>query len=630
MCGITGFFKSPGESKQTLAQWGDTMNRTLRHRGPDDAGLWIDCATGIVLAHRRLAILDLSPAGHQPMISHCGRCVIIFNGEIYNHLEIRRELEDEGLCLTSTSDTEALVNACALWGVKPTLRRLNGMFSFALWDRKERTLALARDRLGEKPLYYGWTQNTFLFGSELKALCSHPAFVEQIDRSSLALFLRLGYIPAPHSIYQNIYKLPAGHFLEISVPQERVSPEAYWSVKRAVETGKQDRFTGDLREAADELDAMLRDSVRLRMLADVPLGAFLSGGIDSSTIVAMMQAQSTSRVKTFTIGFSEASHDEGKYAARIAQQLGTEHTQLSLSPAETQDTIPLMPRIYDEPFADPSQIPTFLVSKLARQTVTVSLSGDGGDELFGGYREYLVGSRRWEVLRRLAPVRSLIGRCAKAGDSICHGRFGKIEQLLEVTTPEALHLYHVSQWKRPAELVPEAIEHRTAFTDPSLWADAMNDTERMMYMDLVNYLPEDILTKLDRASMATSLEARVPFLDYRLVEFAWRLPLNFKIYRGQGKHLLRVVLARYIPSQLFERPKMGFCLPLDQWLRGPLRPWVEELLNPTRLQQEGIFNPAPIRQAWMEHLSEKQNCAMKLWGILMFQAWQQQWMYVSV
>ena len=289
-----------------------------------------------------------------------------------------------------------------------------------------------------------------------------------------------------------------------------------------------------------------------------------------------------------------------------------------------------MPRIYDEPFADPSQIPTFLVSKLARQTVTVSLSGDGGDELFGGYREYLVGSRRWEVLRRLAPVRSLIGRCAKAGDSICHGRFGKIEQLLEVTTPEALHLYHVSQWKRPAELVPEAIEHRTAFTDPSLWADAMNDTERMMYMDLVNYLPEDILSKLDRASMATSLEARVPFLDYRLVEFAWRLPLNFKIYRGQGKHLLRVVLARYIPSQLFERPKMGFCLPLDQWLRGPLRPWVEELLNPTRLQQEGIFNPAPIRQAWMEHLSEKQNCAMKLWGILMFQAWQQQWMYVSV
>ena len=626
MCGITGFFKPPGESEETLTQWADAMNGTLRHRGPDDAGLWIDCAAGIVLAHRRLAILDLSPAGHQPMMSHCGRYVIAFNGEIYNHVEIRRELEKEGLCLTSTSDTEVLVNACALWGVERTLCRLNGMFSFALWDRKEHTLALARDRLGKKPLYYGWSQHTFLFGSELKALCSHPGFTEKLDRSSLALFLRLGYIPAPHSIYQNIYKLPPGHFLNISVPRQRVSPEPYWCVKKTVERGGQDPFTGDLQEAADELDAMLRDSVRLRMLADVPVGAFLSGGIDSSLIVAMMQAQSTSGVKTFTIGFSEASYNEAKYSAQIARHLGTEHTELSLSPAETHDIIPLMPGIYDEPFADPSQIPTFLVSKLARQTVTVSLSGDGGDELFGGYREYLVGSRRWRILRRLWPVRSLIGRCVKGMNVVANERFRKIEQLLEVTTPEAMHHYHVSQWKRPADLVPEAIEHRTAFTDPNLWADAMNDTERMMYMDLVNYLPEDILTKLDRASMATSLEARVPFLDYRLVEFAWRLPLDFKIYRGQGKRILRLILARYIPSRLFERPKMGFCLPLDQWLRGPLRPWGEELLDSTKLRQQGIFNPVPVRQAWTEHLSGKQNWAMKLWGILMFQAWQQEWM----
>jgi len=626
MCGITGFWKAPEESEQTLTQWGGAMNDTLRHRGPDDGGLWVDCASGIVLAHRRLAILDLSPAGHQPMMSHCLGYVIAFNGEIYNFLDIRRELEKEGQCLVSTSDTEVLVNACALWGVKRTLSRLNGMFSFALWDRKEQTLTLARDRLGKKPLYYGWSQNTFLWGSELKALCSHPGFTRKLDRSSLALFIRLGYIPAPHSIYQNIYKLPPGHFLNVSVPQHRVSPEPYWCVKKMAERGIQDPFTGDLREAADELDAMLRDSICLRMLADVAVGAFLSGGIDSSLVVAMMQAQATASVKTFTIGFNEASHDEAIHAAQIAQHLGTEHTQLRLSSGEALDIIPSMAGIYDEPFADPSQIPTFLVSKLARQKVTVSLSGDGGDELFGGYSEYLVGTRRWKILQRLLPVRTLIGGCVKGMNVVTRGRFRKIEQLLEVTTPEALHHFHVSQWKHPADLVPEAIEHSTAFTDRSLWADAMNDTERMMYMDLVNYLPEDILTKVDRASMATSLEARVPFLDYRVVEFAWRLPLDFKIHQGQGKRILRSILSRYVPPRLFERPKMGFNVPLHLWLRGPLRPWVEELLDPTKLRQQGLFDPEPVRQTWMGHLNGKQNSAHQLWGILMFQAWQQKWM----
>jgi asparagine synthase (glutamine-hydrolysing) len=626
MCGITGFFKAPAESKQTLTEWGDAMNCTLRHRGPDDSGLWVDAAAGIVLAHRRLAILDLSAAGHQPMMSHCGRYVIVFNGEIYNFLDIRRELEKQGLCLVSTSDTEVLVNACARWGTERTLNRLNGMFGFALWDKKEHTLTLARDRLGKKPLYYGWNQNTFLFGSELKALCSHPGFNGKLDRSSLALFLRLGYIPAPHSIYQNIYKLPPGHILSISVPRDNVSPRPYWFVKKAVQKGVDHPFAGDLREAADELDAMLRDAVRLRMLADVPVGAFLSGGIDSSLIVAAMQAQATSGVKTFTIGFNEATHDEASYAARIAQHLGTEHTQLYLSSGEALDIIPSMADIYDEPFADPSQIPTFLVSKLARRKVTVSLSGDGGDELFGGYSEYVVGPRRWKVLQSLLPVRPLIGKCVKGINLITRGHFRKLEQLLEVTTPEALHHFHVSQWKQPSDLVPETIEHRTAFTDCNLWADAMNDTERMMYMDLVNYLPEDILTKVDRASMATSLEARVPFLDYRLVEFAWRLPLDFKIHRGQGKRILRSILSRYVPPRLFERPKMGFNIPLHEWLRGPLRPWVEELLDPAKLRQQGIFNPAPVRQAWTEHLSGKHNQAKKLWGILMFQAWQHEWM----
>jgi asparagine synthase (glutamine-hydrolysing) len=627
MCGITGFWKQHGESEQAMTQWGDAMNSTLWHRGPDDGGLWVDHAAGIALANRRLAILDLSPAGHQPMISHCGRYVIAYNGEIYNFLDIRQELEREGQYFISNSDTEVLLEACALWGTERALSRVNGMFSFALWDRKEYTLTLVRDRLGIKPLFYGWCQNTFLFGSELKALYSHPDFTRKLDRSSLALFLRLGYIPAPYSIYANIYKLPPGHLLTVSAPEKHVFSKPYWCIKTIVEGGSQNPFRGDIHEAVDQVEALLRDSVRLRMLADVPVGAFLSGGIDSSIIVAMMQAQTTSTVKTFTIGFNEVSHDETNYSKHIAQHLGTEHTELCISPMMALDVIPLLSSIYDEPFADPSQIPTFLVSRLARQTVTVSLSGDGGDELFGGYREYLLGRGRWRLLRRLSPaVRSLIGGGVKGVDVLANGRFRKIEQLLKVTTPEAMHQYHVSQWMWPADLVLGASEHLTAFTDPNLYADAMNDTERMIYTDMVTYLPEDILTKLDRASMAVSLEARVPLLDYRLVEFTWRLPLDFKIHRGQGKRILRSILARYVPPRLFERPKMGFGLPLGHWLCGPLRPWVEDLLDPTQLRQQGIFNPAPIGQAWMEHLDGKRNWATQLWGILMFQAWQQQWL----
>jgi asparagine synthase (glutamine-hydrolysing) len=627
MCGIAGFWKQPGATEQALTQWGDAMNSTLRHRGPDDGGLWVDCAAGIVLANRRLAILDLSPAGHQPMISHCGRYVIAYNGEIYNFLEIRQELEKERQHFVSNSDTEVLLEACALWGIEHALTQLNGMFSIALWDRQERTLTLARDRLGVKPLFYGWCKNTFLFGSELKAFHAHPNFTGKLDRNSLALFLRLGYIPAPYSIYENIYKLLPGHLLTVSAPQEQISPEPYWCVRNIVERGIHSRFTDDIREAADQVEALLRDSVRLRMLADVSVGAFLSGGIDSSTIVAMMQAQTTSTVKTFTIGFSEASYNEADHSKQIAQYLETKHTELYISPEEVRDIIPLLPSIYDEPFADPSQIPTFLVSRLARQTVTVSLSGDGGDELFGGYKEYLRGIRRWRLLRHLPPVvRTLVGQWGKGSGILANERSRKIAQLLQVTAPEVLHQYHVSQWMWPVDLVPGAIEHRTAFTDPQLWADTMNDTERMMYMDLVTYLPEDILTKVDRASMAVSLEARVPLLDYRLVEFAWRLPLDFKIHRGQGKRILRLILARYVPPRLFERPKMGFNIPLSKWLCGPLRPWAEELLNPTKLQTQGIFNPAPIRQKWMEHLSGKRNRATQLWGILIFQAWQRQWM----
>jgi asparagine synthase (glutamine-hydrolysing) len=579
------------------------------------------------------------------MVSHCGRYVIAYNGEVYNFLDIRQDLEKEGQVFVGNSDTEVLLEACALWGIEHALSRLNGMFSFALWDRQERTLTLVRDRLGIKPLFYGWSHNTFLFGSELKAFHAHPDFTSTLDRSSLTLFLRLGYVPAPYSIYENIHKLPPGHVLAVAAPREPTSPKPYWCVKTVVERGLHSRFSGDIHEAADHVEGLLRDSVRLRMLADVPVGAFLSGGIDSSTIVAMMQAQTTSTVKTFTIGFGEDSHNEAGYSKQIAQYLGTEHTELYTSPEEARDVIPLLPGIYDEPFADPSQIPTFLVSKLARQMVTVSLSGDGGDELFGGYEEYLRGMRRWRLLRHLPPaVRTLVGRgrnlfpwpistsvweSEPAGfgfDVLSNERLRKVGQLLQATTPEGLHRYHVSQWMWPMDLVPGAIEPLTAFTDPRLWAEALNDTERMMYMDLVTYLPEDILAKVDRASMAVSLEARVPILDYRLVEFAWRLPLAFKIHRGQGKRILRMILARYVPSRLFERPKMGFNVPLGRWLRGPLRPWAEDLLDPTALQKQGIFNPAPIRQTWADHLSGKRNRATQLWAILMFQAWQQKWM----
>ncbi len=481
MCGIAGFWKRPGASEGALTQWGEAMNGSLRHRGPDDGGLWVDCTAGIVLANRRLAILDLSPAGHQPMVSKCGRYVIVYNGEVYNSLEIQQQLAKEGQHCVSQSDTEVLLEACALWGVERTLTRLNGMFGFALWDRGGRTLTLARDRIGIKPLYYGWFRDTFLFGSELKALVAHPDFSGDLDRNSLALFLRFNYIPAPYSIYRNVYKLPPGQFLTLSTSLEPKSPNPYWCAKRMVEEASHSRCRDGLREATDQLDALLRDAVRLQMVADVPLGAFLSGGIDSSTIVAMMQAQSTSAVRTFTIGFNEGSRNEAEHSKGVVRHLGTEHTELYASPELARDVIPLLPTIYDEPFADISQIPTFLVARMARRQVTVSLSGDGGDELFAGYRIYQLGLRRWSVLRRLpSAVRSLsregLRLIAEAHsssdgsfmpvrrglDGLANERFRKIEVLLRATTPELLHQYHVSQWMWPLEVVPGAIEPLTA------------------------------------------------------------------------------------------------------------------------------------------------------------------------
>ncbi|MDP1864016.1 MAG: asparagine synthase (glutamine-hydrolyzing) [Thiobacillus sp.] len=649
MCGLAGFWCSgvlpdPG----VLARMADT----LVHRGPDDAGWWVDEFAGIGLAHRRLSILDISPAGHQPMVSPSGRYVIVFNGEIYNHLELRAMLERLSLPQQrggdnggwrGHSDTETLLASLEAWGVEDTLMKSVGMFALALWDRETRMLTLARDRLGEKPLYYGWQKGVLLFGSELKALKAHPAFVGEIDRDALALYLRHSAIPAPYSIYQGIHKLPPGTFLQIHAGQKNARPVAYWSVRSVAEAGQRNLFRGGEAEAVAELEHLLGQSIAGQMLADVPLGAFLSGGVDSSIVVALMQARSSRPVKTFTIGFREQGYNEAEHALAVAQHLGTEHTELYVPANEAQEVIPLLPQLYDEPFADSSQIPTYLVSKLARQHVTVSLSGDGGDELFGGYNRYVWVQRLWRRLgwmplplraalagvltalppaawdgafrrvNRLLPARL---RYASLGDKL-----HKLADILATQSPEEIYLGLVSHWKQPVQIVKGGVEPATALTDARQWANVPDLTHRMMYLDTVSYLPDDILTKVDRAAMGVSLETRVPFLDHRVLEFAWTLPLAMKLRDGQSKWLLRQVLYRHVPRELIERPKMGFGIPLDVWLRGPLKGWADGLLDPVRLAREGYFEPEPIRQKWREHQAGRRNWSYDLWNVLMFQAW---------
>ncbi|MGH9661267.1 MAG: asparagine synthase (glutamine-hydrolyzing) [Bryobacteraceae bacterium] len=645
MCGIAGFWETP----RTMAA--DALERTARamadsmpHRGPDDWGVWSDAPAGIALSQRRLSIVDLSPEGHQPMLSRCGRYAIVFNGEIYNHRALRRRLEGSGAAFRGHSDTEVMLAAIAEWGLERSLESFNGMFAFALWDRLERRLHLARDRAGEKPLYYARFGGSFLFASELKALRAHPAFRGDIDREALTLFLRFGYIPSPHSIYRGVSKLPPATTLTIDAGAPLATPRAYWSARDAAERGLASPLAGSSDEIVEQLDELLRDAVKLRMEADVPLGAFLSGGVDSSTVVALMQAQSSRPVRTFTIGFHESSYNEADQAELVARHLGTEHTELYITPAEAMAVIPRLPSIYDEPFADSSQVPTTLVSHMARRHVTVSLSGDGGDELFGGYVRYLWAESIWRRTGRWpAGTKQLASRLvrsvpATAWDSLfgvlnpmLPGRLRqrnpghKLHQLAEVITaasPDAMYLALVSQWKDPARIVLGAREPRTQLSRGS--GDAFNFVQRMMYLDTVTYLPDDILVKMDRASMSASLEARVPMLDHRLIELAWRVPQDFKIREGRGKWLLRQVLNRYVPEALIERPKMGFGMPIDQWLRGPLRPWAEELLDESRLRQEGFLDPKPIRRKWTEHLGGSRNWQYYLWSILMFQAWLEQ------
>lgn len=648
MCGITGFLDlRRATTTEILRATVKGMTDTLRHRGPDDAGVWVDASAGVALGHRRLSIIDLSPAGHQPMESHSGRYVIAFNGEIYNFLELREELQRENcgrLRLRGHSDTEVLLLAIDHWGLGPTLSRANGMFAFALWDRQERILYLGRDRLGEKPLYYGWMGTTLVFGSELKALRAHPDFDAEINRDALALFLRHSYIPAPYSIYKDIKKLPPASLLSV----DGQGPHAmrlsqYWRLRDVAERGTQEQFRGRPEEAVERLDSLLRDAVRIRMTSDVPLGSFLSGGVDSSTVTALMQAQSSRPIRTFTIGNWNPSYNEANQAASVAKHLGTAHTELYVGPEQALEVIPRLPAIYDEPFADSSQIPTFLLSQLTRRYVTVGLSGDGGDEIFGGYNRHVWAKGFWKTvgwaprdLRRAAaaaitsiPTEYWDTAWLNAGPILpahwIHRQPGyKLHKLARIlASPDLFSFYHglTSQWLDPASVVISAAEPTTLLTSKNGRPKLNEFEQQMMYLDSVTYLPDDILTKVDRASMAVGLEARVPFLDHRVIEFAWALPLESKIRERQGKWVLRQVLHRYVPRELVERPKSGFGIPLGEWLRGPLRDWAESLLDSSRLNEEGYFQSQRIRQKWTEHLSGKREWEVQLWNVLMFQAW---------
>lgn len=641
MCGIVGVWGDKGADPAMV----ERMARRIESRGPDDAGVWVDAAAGLALAHRRLSIIDLSPAGHQPMCSPCRRYTLVFNGEIYNHRELRAELEGEGggFDWRGHSDTETLLAGLRHWGVSGTLTRLNGMFAFALWDNAEQMLFLARDRMGEKPLYYGRNGGTFLFGSELKALSAHPDWQGEVDRDALALYMRHNCVPAPWSIYRGIVKLPPAHYVAIrDKGRDLGEPVCYWDLGRVAEQGVS-AAAGEPEALADELNTLLRDAVSRRMMADVPLGAFLSGGYDSTTVAALMQAQGDRPVKTFSIGFRQEGYNEAEHAKAVASHLGTEHTELYVSSDQALAVIPKLPAIYDEPFSDSSQIPTYLVSELARQHVTVALSGDGGDELFGGYNRHVVGPGSWSKAARMPyPLRKLAGRgvshlarrdvqrlmrCLPASKRIPNlaNKLEKLGDALASRNGVAFYRSLASHCKDPASVVMNAREPETLLTRPDALPKLPGLREQMMYLDQMTYLPDDILTKVDRASMAVSLEARVPLLDHRLVEFAWRVPTEYKVRDGQGKWLLRQVLYRYVPQQLMDRPKMGFGVPIEHWLRGPLREWAEELLDEKRLREEGFFAPAPIRKMWEEHVSGKRRWHYYLWDVLMFQAWLEEW-----
>jgi len=637
MCGFSGFIGYGQLGIEEVKLVASSMNDKLHHRGPNDSGIWHNEDEQVVLTHKRLSIQDVSSAGHQPMVSSSGRFVIVYNGEIYNHLILRKSLKNEGF--KGDSDTETLLVAIENWGIEKTLNIANGMFAFALWDHKQRQLILARDRIGEKPLYYGWQDETFIFGSELKALKQHPSFKSEINRDAITLLLRHNYIPAPHSIYKGVYKLEPGCLLRISLTKPDPKIESYWSARNVAISGVGNQFSGTANDAVNELEKLAMDAVGQQMLSDVPIGAFLSGGVDSSSVAALMQAQSSNPIKTFSIGFNESDYNEAVYAKRVANYLGTDHSEMYVQPEDAIAVIPEIPELYCEPFSDSSQIPTFLISKFASQKVTVSLTGDAGDELFCGYNRYQLTDKLWKKLSIFPPkFRSLIGHSITSispqswneissyipGMKNFHNIGDKLHKgagVLDSRSVEELYLGLVSAHRDPKKLVIGSREPLTllAGNEPDL--SELSDIQRMMALDLMTYLPDDILVKVDRAAMGASLETRVPFLDHRIVEFAWSLPQSIKLREGQTKWPLRKMLYRHVPKELIERPKMGFGIPLDKWLRGPLRNWTESLLDEARLRQEGFFHPEPIRKLWSEHLSGKRNWAGLLWSIIMFQAW---------
>jgi asparagine synthase (glutamine-hydrolysing) len=633
MCGIAGFLDLERRAgTQELEALGRAMAAKLSHRGPDAEGVWADAEAGVLLGHTRLSIVDLSPAGAQPMISSCGACVISYNGEIYNAAELRRELETRGRRFKGHSDTEVIVEGVAEWGVEPTVKRLIGMFAFALWDRRTRTLSLVRDRLGIKPLYFGRHAGRVVFASELKAFDALPDFRPELDRDALLEFLRFAYVPTPMSIWRDIRKLEPGHIAVVEVGG-CITTQAFWSLDEIVERGAASPLTLSDREACETLETLLADAVGRRLIADVPLGAFLSGGIDSSTVTAMMRLRSTAPVRTYSVGFSEAAYNEAPQARAVAKHLGTEHTELYVNPAEALEVIPKLPSIYDEPFADSSQIPTYLLSKLTRQHVTVALSGDGGDELFAGYTRHqfarvaanmpsqissaialglgAAGPALWDRVSRLLPTDK---RPRHVGDKM-------MKAAAMFRAEERGYASLVSAWETPEEILNGATASQGSHFRKPLAERLTDPLQRMQYLDTATYLPDDILTKVDRASMAVALEVRVPLLDHRIVEFVWKLPNRLKLRFGQGKWLLRQVLHRHVPRELVERPKTGFAVPVDRWLRGPLRPWAEELLSVESLTAGGLLNPAPIRARWSEHLEGHRNWVAPIWAVLMFQAW---------
>ncbi len=639
MCGIVGFWG--GNPEEAVLQ---NMAEAIAHRGPDDGGRWVDADQAIALSQQRLSIVDLSPAGHQPMISSCGRYVLIFNGEIYNFRNIRQKLDQEAhRNWQGHSDTEVLLEAISSWGVEQALKHSVGMFALALWDKKDATLTLTRDRMGEKPLYFGKLDEVLVFSSELKALKRHPNFKAQINHDALTLMMRHMYIPAPFTIYSGIHKILPGTYYVFSKERPEPTVKKYWDIFNVFSEGSKNPFQGSPDEAVNALEELLKQSIKDQMIADVPLGAFLSGGVDSSTIVALMQSINTGPVKTFSIGFDVAAYNEADHAKSVAAHLGTDHTEFYVSEKQAQDVIPLLPDIYCEPFADASQIPTYLVAKLARNDVTVSLSGDGGDELFSGYRRYQLGQNLWQRFNKIPlPLRRLASYCATlpspngwdglAAPLLCmlpqHKRpqligekIHKAAGLLNFNNSDELYSHVVSHWKNPSDIVLNSREPQGPLTGLLPVPENLSAIERMMYKDTISYLPDDILTKVDRAAMAVSLESRVPLLDHRIIEFAARLPLSIKRHNNTAKWPLRQVLYRHVPKTLIERPKAGFSVPIDAWLRGALQDFAEDLLDENKLRQQGIFNPAPIRKAWQDHLSGKRNMQYHLWGVLMFQAW---------